>query len=86
MSRRSSSNRGPVRRNDLIQHEENLNEDLQQKVVRFIAEYHLEKIGTPLDETVEERLRLAERTNPFWWIARGWLWVKYQWVLYRSVA
>lgn len=76
MSRRPSRNRGPVRRNDLIKHEENLNEDLEQKVIRSLAQYHLEKIGTPLEETVEDRLWLAERMNPLWWIARGVLWLR----------
>lgn len=59
--------------------EQSLNIDLETKVLKAIALHHEEYIGTPPKPTIEQRLWLAERCNPIWWVAASFLWVRDLW-------
>lgn len=68
----------------LEQNMELFNAEMQGKVARTIGEYHRRWIGTPMQPTIEERLWLAERCNPIWWLAAGFLWLRDQYHLFRA--
>lgn len=73
---KKASPRSPATIGHMAKIENHINEDLSRKSARLLSEYHEMFVGTsPTGPTVDQRLWLAERANPIWWVAATVLWI-----------